>query len=272
MDFTGNDGILFIDDTPVLLELVSRYAAKWGLKPYTAETPEQAMNIFKEHADIRIVVIDLHLGKGQINGLELMNHFAGFRNSRKVKLCLLTGDKDSRLEELAPKFGADAYLTKPVEPRKLKSTIMNLLDVESEEELISSQYRIKVDNALAALQDSTIIPNFYVKEITVNSLVLESSAAIEEGTLLKLHIPKLARMLGCSPFFTIKCQRCRSYSKIRKKHGDLWCANEKAHLKGHHDDNSLIRALIVDISKETQAAIELFQKAHTEKQRQASSI
>ena len=76
-------------------------------------------------------------------------------------------------------------------------------------------------------------------------------------------------MLDCSPFFTIKIQRCRSYSQIQKELGEDW-ATRHPHLEGHASDNFLIRSLIVDITSETQVAIELYHKQLAEKQRRSS--
>lgn len=271
MLFSGNDGILFIDDTPVMLEMVGKFTEKWGFKPYTAETPEEAIKVFADQPDIKIIFIDYNLGSDQVNGLQLMNHFAGFRSKRNIKLCLLTGDKRKELQDIAPNFGCDAFLTKPIEPKRLKSTIMELLEVNSEKEMMRTQFRVPVDNARASIQDSNIKPVLYVKELTVNSMVLESSAEIEEGTVIQVHIPKLARKLGCSPFFTLKCQRCRTFSSIEKVHGTDWFEG-KEYLKGHYRENSLVRAIIVDVSKETQLAIELYQRNLSEKRRLAKSV
>ena len=184
-----SDGILFVDDTPILLELVSKYARKWGFKPYTAGTPEEAIQVLNQHQDIKIVFVDHHLGKDKADGLQLIKILSKFRQSRFLKLCLFTGDKSRDLEKRAFEQGGDAFISKPVDPKRLKNLIYDLLDVGDQAENVESRFKIKITNAHATIEDSPIKPNFYVKEITVNSIVVECSAAIDEGSIIKLHCP-----------------------------------------------------------------------------------
>lgn len=271
MMFSGNDGILYVDDTPLLLEMVEALTRKWGFKVFTATSPEDAKKIFNDHAEIRLIFVDMHLGAGKETGLELINYFASFREQRAIKLALLTGDRSNKIKELAPIFGADSYMQKPVAPSLLKTTIMQLLEVHTEEEVIRTQQRILLNNTIATLEDSNVKPLLWVKELTTSSMVIESSAEIVENTILKIHSPKLARMIQCSPFFTLKCQRCRSFSQIEKTRGSDWSKGRK-HLSPNNPLNFLLRLLIMDLDKETQSAIEYYQRETAEKDRQQTTI
>lgn len=102
-----NKNILVVDDEPKINEVVASYLESKGYTVYTAETGEQALELF-ERNNIALIVLDLMLP--DITGEEVCRRI---RKVSRVPILMLTAktEEESHLQSLS--LGADDYITKP---------------------------------------------------------------------------------------------------------------------------------------------------------------
>lgn len=120
---TGNRKVLYIEDNPVNMRLVDKMLAKVdGLSLLQAETPERGLELAQQGADL--ILLDLHLPN--ISGFEVLQRLQAAQATRDIPVIVLSA---SHLEEDVQKaraLGAIDYMTKPVNLKSLRSTIIRV--------------------------------------------------------------------------------------------------------------------------------------------------
>ena len=118
--------ILVVDDDILVLEALRELLASSGYDVTVASRGEEALNILdKERFDL--LILDVVMPK--ITGFDLCSEVRN-RNDEmsKVKIIMLTAKTQSRNLALEKKCGCDLYLTKPIDPGKLKELIRKTLE------------------------------------------------------------------------------------------------------------------------------------------------
>jgi DNA-binding NtrC family response regulator len=106
--------VLVIDDDKSILRTFTRILQRAGYSTETAENGKEALDKIQAR-DYDVALIDVVLGDS--NGLDLLPKIE--ENSPKTIKIIVTGvDTTERIDE-AYRNGADAYLTKPVNPEVL---------------------------------------------------------------------------------------------------------------------------------------------------------
>ena len=115
--------LVIIDDNAGSLELLSTALARDGLKIYTAQHPEEGLDIvFRVHPDI--VLTDLVMP--DVSGLEVLDRVAEFDPA--IEVILMTAHYTSESAVEAIKKGAADYLNKPVSIAALRERISKLIE------------------------------------------------------------------------------------------------------------------------------------------------
>jgi DNA-binding response OmpR family regulator len=114
--------ILVVDDDKSILRTFSRILSKCGYEIETAETGKEAIvKANKRHYDL--LLLDLRLP--DMNGTDLLAKARGqLAHTSKI---IITGFPSLETGVLALDEGADAYLTKPVQPRELLTIVEDKL-------------------------------------------------------------------------------------------------------------------------------------------------
>lgn len=111
--------VLVIDDDKSILRTFTRILQRAGYQTETAENGKEALEKIQSRSyDIALVDIVL----GDTNGIDLLPKIA--ENSPKTVKIMITGADSSEKKEEACRNGADAYLTKPVNPE----TLLNIFE------------------------------------------------------------------------------------------------------------------------------------------------
>ena len=106
--------VLVVDDDKSILRTFTRILQRAGYSTETAENGKEALD--KIHAQkYDAALIDVVLGDS--NGLDLLPKIE--ENSPKTVKIIVTGADSSEKRDEACRNGADAYLTKPVNPEVL---------------------------------------------------------------------------------------------------------------------------------------------------------
>ncbi|MBW1856942.1 MAG: response regulator [Deltaproteobacteria bacterium] len=118
--------ILVVDDDILVLEALEELLKSSGYEVRVATRGQEALEILeKEHFDL--LILDVVMPK--------MTGFDVCREVRKrddemstVKIIMLTAKTDARSAEIRKECGCDLYLTKPIDPDRLKGLIRDTLE------------------------------------------------------------------------------------------------------------------------------------------------
>lgn len=128
---TLNATILFVDDEPAILDVLSRTFKNEVSTVLTCENPMHALDLLKTNL-VDLVVLDLRMpGK---DGLTLYKEMKEIRPDLAVIFLTAHGDKESVQEAL--RLGADNFVDKPYEKNYLKLIVRKALEGARYESLI----------------------------------------------------------------------------------------------------------------------------------------
>ncbi len=118
--------ILVVDDDILVLEALDELLTASGYVVRVAARGQEALEMLdKERFDL--LILDVVMPK--MTGLDLCRDVRKRDDEMsKVKIIMLTAkteEKDTRIEE---KYGCDLYLTKPIDPGRLKELIRETLE------------------------------------------------------------------------------------------------------------------------------------------------
>ena len=119
--------------------MFARLIQRMGLMPFPAKNLTEARKILCEKT-VHLVILDRILGKGQ-DGLRLCLEMKKNLKKRLIPVIVITGAMGGFQEQIKGyKYGADLYLQKPVDCRKLSqyiSTFLNRLPYRGEQDKIA---------------------------------------------------------------------------------------------------------------------------------------
>lgn len=114
--------VLLVDDDKSILRTFTRILQRAGYSTETAENGKEALEKIQNKA-YDFALIDVILGDS--NGLDLLPKIE--ETSPKTVTIMITGADSSDKREIATKNGADAFLTKPVNPVELLDVFVEKL-------------------------------------------------------------------------------------------------------------------------------------------------
>lgn len=124
------ESILIVDDNPTNLKLVTYLMKAAGYDVRTACDAESAVASIAEHKP-RLVLMDVQLPG--IDGLELTRRLKASATTADIKIIAVTAYAMKGDEEKAMAAGCDAYVTKPIDTRKLPEVVARMISRGKEE-------------------------------------------------------------------------------------------------------------------------------------------
>ena len=116
--------VLVAEDNPVNQKVTRRILEYAGHAVTVVDDGEAALDALQEQT-FDLVIVDLNMPK--INGLEVIKlHRMATLGERRAPVIVLSADAMPDTARACTEAGADAYLTKPVEPRRLLDAITRL--------------------------------------------------------------------------------------------------------------------------------------------------
>ena len=121
----GKEKLLVVDDESGILETVKETLSSYGYKVLTAESAEQALEVYSSQKNkIKLVLLDLNMpgrgGKKCLSDLLTINDHA--------KVIMTSGYSTSQQIEDLIQAGAAGFLSKPYRPEDLLLSIRKILD------------------------------------------------------------------------------------------------------------------------------------------------
>lgn len=114
--------ILVVDDESRMRKLVKDFLVKNNYDVLEAENGSAALDIFFEHKDIALIILDVMMPK--MDGWEVCREI---RSYSKVPIIMLTAKTDERDELQGFQLGVDEYITKPFSPKILVARVEAIL-------------------------------------------------------------------------------------------------------------------------------------------------
>ena len=116
--------VLVVDDSAMVLEMVSAHLKQNGIEVLEAHDGSEAVEQLKTVTP-DLVVTDVVMPK--MNGYELCRWIKNNASTKNVPVIMCTTKSEEFDKYWGMKQGADAYLTKPYHPPELIKTIKQLL-------------------------------------------------------------------------------------------------------------------------------------------------
>ena len=114
--------ILIVDDEARMRKLVRDFLVKSGYLVVEAANGIEAMDLFYEHKDIALVILDIMMPK--MDGWEVCMEI---RNVSKVPIIMLTAKSEEKDELRGFELGVDEYISKPFSPKILVARVEAIL-------------------------------------------------------------------------------------------------------------------------------------------------
>jgi len=113
--------ILIVEDDVVFCKLLTRFLSKNSFETQDAQSAKEAFNLLKERS-FDLAILDYRLPDD--NGLSILKEIKD--NHKVSKVILITRYGDQEVANKAIDLGADAYVSKPINPDELLSVIQSL--------------------------------------------------------------------------------------------------------------------------------------------------
>lgn len=114
--------ILVVDDEARMRKLVKDFLSVKGYKVIEAADGEEAIDIFMEQKDIKLVLLDVMMPK--MDGFETLKLI---RQYSDIPVIMLTARSEERDELQGFNLGVDEYITKPFSPKILVARVEAIL-------------------------------------------------------------------------------------------------------------------------------------------------
>ena len=114
--------ILVVDDESRMRKLVRDFLEKQNFDVLEAGDGSKALDIFFEHQDIALIILDVMMPK--MDGWQVCREVRGYS---KVPIIMLTARSDERDELQGFELGVDEYISKPFSPKILVARVEAIL-------------------------------------------------------------------------------------------------------------------------------------------------
>ncbi len=162
--------LLVADDDDLLRNLVKEVLEDEGYQVYTAADGQETVDIFWEHPEIALVILDIMMPK--MDGIEVLQEI---RERTDIPVLMLTALGDSSSELSCLRNGASDFVSKPFHYDILVERVKNLLRLTKAQDLKKMELgKLEIDPVAhkVFLQKEEIILNnkeFQLLEFLVNN-------------------------------------------------------------------------------------------------------
>ena len=123
-DYTGNERILVVDDSPMQQEISSKMLGKLGYTVASVSSGEEALQYLKQTA-ADLIILDIVLGEG-MDGLDTYKHIVAEYPEQKI--IIASGFMDPEHSEELQKLGAATAVKKPFSLERIGLAVRKELD------------------------------------------------------------------------------------------------------------------------------------------------
>ena len=164
-----NQRILIVDDNTTNLQILSRQTNAWGMKPYSTQSPIEALEWIRRGDTFHVALIDHRMP--EMNSMALAKEIRKSRDEKSLPLVLISSIRDKVMED----GWFSAKLLKPIHPSQLYNTLTRIL---------SSQEVLPKTNQRSA---TSVFDPDMGKRLPLRILLAEDHATNQKLALLTLE-------------------------------------------------------------------------------------
>ncbi len=112
--------VLAVDDSPTILEMIQAILVAGGYEVITATDGQEALNAARSEVP-DLILLDVMLPK--LDGYRVCRLLKFDQKYKKIPIIMLTAKAEEQSVVTGIRTGADQYLTKPIEPERLLSSV-----------------------------------------------------------------------------------------------------------------------------------------------------
>jgi len=116
--------LLAVDDQKVMRELISSVLTQEGHEVIVAEDGVEALEIAREHA-VDMVLTDINMPN--MNGISLVSKLRRLDGYKEIPIIMLTTESSDFKKDKAKRMGANGWLQKPFDPKRLIKAVNTCL-------------------------------------------------------------------------------------------------------------------------------------------------
>jgi len=118
--------VLVVDDDPDLVDLLSRFLARQGMKTSVASSGPQCLEIMQTAPAIDVIVLDIMMPG--MDGLQVCAALKKMENARAIPIILLTARDDVTTRLAGVELGVSEFIVKPASGRDLVARIQTQVE------------------------------------------------------------------------------------------------------------------------------------------------
>jgi putative two-component system response regulator len=148
----ANQPVFIVDDEDLNIRVARKYLRTWGYERVnsTNDPREAVARITSEQPDL--ILLDVMMP--EIDGLQILRELRSNETTRHLPVIILTAHVDDEIRRKAIEYGANDFLSKPIDPIELLPRVRNLLSLRSHQrwlENTSERLESEVRRRTAAL-------------------------------------------------------------------------------------------------------------------------
>jgi two-component system, cell cycle response regulator len=192
----AHEHILVVDDSPIVLEIVSELLKNNGFKILTANNGVEAIErAFKEQPDL--IILDVLMPK--MNGYQVCRLLKSDPETFHIPIIILTVKDRTCDKYWGSQLGADGYLSKEFEQTVLLKKIHEL--IQKKQKTTSARSLIRENSLISAVDVISKVNDLLDKKLFEATVLNEMSSLIEKGvedfkSTLDIVMDTLAKIVG----------------------------------------------------------------------------
>ncbi|MEK6635434.1 MAG: diguanylate cyclase [Planctomycetota bacterium] len=172
----GKGNILVVDDSPLVLDVISKFLSANGFGVLTAGDGIEAIEkAYRELPDL--IVLDVMMPR--MNGYQTCRLLKSDSETRSIPIIMLTAKDQASDKYWGIQTGADAYLSKDFEQTMLLKTIETL--VQKRQEILPKKSLIRESSLINAVDIISKVNDLLDKKLFEATVLNEMSLLIEKG-------------------------------------------------------------------------------------------
>ena len=222
--------ILVVDDEARMRKLVKDFLSVKGYKVVEAADGEEAISLFMEQKDIKLILLDVMMPK--MDGFELSRYVR--RDGKSQPILIITAKSEIEDMQTGFKSGADDYMSKPINLKELVLRVHALLrraKIANEKRLLIGGSELDYDTLSVRTEGERI--SLAPKEFRLLFLLLSYAGRIftrfeimseiwgyetdSDERVVDTHIKKLRAKFENSKDFEIITVRGLGYKAVKKE-------------------------------------------------------
>lgn len=118
--------VLVVDDDPDLVDLLSRFLSRQGMKILVASNGPQCLEIVQGSPPIDVIVLDIMMPG--MDGLQVCAALKEIESARSIPIILLTARDDVETRIAGVELGVSEFIVKPASGRDLVTRIKTQIE------------------------------------------------------------------------------------------------------------------------------------------------